>query len=380
VAGATLVRVVSASIGNVLSKSILVSDIRDNTLVHLGETHVVKLDFASLRILPDTKTAMVFGYRVDSESQSLTLHSGCPRGLLARVRETVRLKHQLLFRIGGSMTFRIVGKESDVDGQEGLLDTVMQHLKRIHIPVAHGECGDSSMTIVFLVQRDPVKFVDSIGMAKCIIVSAAKTAGKSVSFHDVQNQPGLSLQLSYCRERKPPDMRSTRSVGSFSSTRMDQELQNEGNYFAVDGQSFVEGILQQLPSLMAVTKGTFLCRYTRVGWNFDSSDAPLGVYRSNGSPVFVDYKLADTTVNLYLGLSAILACGVVGFVERTKLRLPLSGNMEGADLPESLETALDLFDKNPFLKQVMGVEMKNAFLDARNEDTNQLEMLANTFF
>jgi hemoglobin len=379
VAGVTLVRVVSASVGDCLSKSIPVTAFQANTLVHLGETHVVRPDFASLRILPNTKTAMVFGYRVDTAAELTTLHSGCPRGLLARILETSRVKQQLLFRIGGSMTFRILDKGSDVDGQEGLLDTVLQHLKRIHLPVAHSECGDSSMTIVFRVQRHPVKFVDSIGMAKCIITSAAKTAGKRVSFDGGQNQSGLSLQVSYRHERKPPDT-STISTGSFSSMGTDQEPQYEGNYFAVDGQSFVEGILEQLPSIIAVTKEAFGGgEHTKVGWKFDSKDAALGVCRLNGNPAFVDYRLADATVNLYLGLSAILACGVVGFVEKKKLRLPLPGNMDAADLPASLELALALFEKNTFLEQVMGVEMKKAFVHARNEETKQQVML-NSFF
>ena len=370
-AGAALVRLTTATLGIPQIKTIPLAGIQPNILVHLNERMFMP-DFATLRILPHSKTAILYGYHVETLNKITSLHAECPRGLLARVIMTARSQRQLVINIGATMTFRCLGKIMDMEEQEHILATVLDQLKQLNIQVFHAECGDSTMKITFREQNNAVRFLDTIGIVQVIITQVAKGAGKKVSFAGYQGRHSLLLQLSYRQEKKGTGMDHSNSTSSLSSTgdngQQRQQQSNEGNYFAVDGQSFVEGILEHLPSLLAVTSGVFT-NHLKVGWNFGKKDAPLGVGRVNGSPAFVDYRVADATMNLYLGVALILACGVMGVTEAKKLRSPLSVNMDSLEMPDSLENALTLFDKDRFLHQVMGPDLSMAFLVARREET-----------
>ena len=368
-AGATLVRLKAATVGMPQTKTIPLAGIQPNTLVHINERTFMP-EFATLRILPHKKTAILYGYHVKMTNQSTQLHTECSRGLLARVIMTTRSQQQLIIHIGATMTFQCLGKTMDIDEQEHFLATVLDQLKQLKIQVTHAECGDSTMKIKFQEQSNAVRFLDMLGIAQVIITQVARGAGKKVSFAGHQGQHSLMLQLSYWQEKKGSNMDHSNSTSSLSSAGDSQQPQpqpSEGNYFAVDGQSFVEGILEHLPSLMAVTSGVF-ANHQKVGWNFGKKDAPLGVGRINGSPAFVEYRVADATMNLYLGVALILACGVMGVTESKKLRSPLSMNMDSFEMPASLENALALLDKDKFLHQVMGPDLSMAFSVTRHED------------
>jgi len=361
----TLVRVVSIGVGGSNIKSIPVEGIRANTLVRFQNNLVVKPDFASLRVLPHSKMAMVFGYSVSEAAlQQLTLRSECPRGLLARVVTTALAKHGLDFRIGGSLKFRLLGNEFDIQDQESLLATVLMRLKEFNVPISHAECGEPDIDIVFGDQRNPVKFVDMLTLAQDIVLGAAKEAGQIVSFERFLGNHGLALQIS-CRKKVKENELD------------DKQLKND-NYVTLEDQSFVEGVLERLPALMAVTSGTF-CENSKLGWDFDDKDSPIKVGRRNENPFYMVYRLADATVNLYLSVALILACGVVGTLENKTLRPPLNNTEKNSELPASLEEALDLFETDDLLQHVMGPDLTLGFLVARRDEPSPPVSMSHSF-
>jgi len=157
----------------------------------------------------------------------------------------------------------------------------------------------------------------------------------------------------------------------------DKQLKND-NYVTLEDQSFVEGVLERLPALMAVTSGTF-CENSKLGWDFDDKDSPIKVGRRNENPFYMVYRLADATVNLYLSVALILACGVVGTLENKTLRPPLNNTEKNSELPASLEEALDLFETDDLLQHVMGPDLTLGFLVARRDEPSPPVSMSHSF-
>lgn len=145
-------------------------------------------------------------------------------------------------------------------------------------------------------------------------------------------------------------------------------------------RSFLQGILERLPSLCALTLplgasyarmldgiwagGTYSC------WGTDNKDTPLRLTGVPGAHHF-ELKTSDGTANPYLVLAGTLAAGLQGVVERKEL---LSGDCvkpaasmseeerravgleNPLRLPQTLGDARKLFQEDMYLKEKLGEE------------------------
>ena len=109
------------------------------------------------------------------------------------------------------------------------------------------------------------------------------------------------------------------------------------------GERFVAGVLRHLPALLAfvapspnsyrrIAPSSWAGAYTCWGWH--NREAPLRVVGSPGQPGSVNCELKpfDAAANPHLGLTAVVAAGILGV--RAKLQLPAPVDVDPAALSE----------------------------------------------
>ena len=101
----------------------------------------------------------------------------------------------------------------------------------------------------------------------------------------------------------------------------------------------MEGILQHLPALLSLTLptnnsfrrvGPGCWTGSSIGWELEDKEAALRVCMDTSSKQLtnVEFKLCDSTANIYLALSSILACGLQGILTNMSLRPCLRNEQE----------------------------------------------------
>jgi glutamine synthetase len=158
------------------------------------------------------------------------------------------------------------------------------------------------------------------------------------------------------------------------------------------GESFVAGILQELPALVAIGSpsvasylrlipqhwaGAFTC------WGRENREAAIrfvtGMVGSRETAANTEVKCFDESANPYLVAGALIAAGLSG-IER-ELRLPQEVTVDPASLsaedqdrlgvrrlPQSLEEALDHLEKSDVLREALGPMLFNAFVAVRGAE------------
>jgi glutamine synthetase len=155
-------------------------------------------------------------------------------------------------------------------------------------------------------------------------------------------------------------------------------------------RTFVAGILQHLPSLMAVTtpssnsyrrlqphfwSGAFRC------WGMDNREAAVRVPSNPGtpSPTHIELKTVDASANPYLALGAVMAAGLEGIRQRLTLGDPVltdPGHLSAEErqangidrLPENLAEAIAHLRQDTLLLDALGAELAQAFLAVRTAE------------
>jgi glutamine synthetase len=164
------------------------------------------------------------------------------------------------------------------------------------------------------------------------------------------------------------------------------------------GRSFLAGILDHLPALMALTTPTTNSfRRIRPGmwsgayrtWGVDNREAALRV--PSGPPdvgsTHFELKTCDATCNPHLALGAVLACGLDGY--RRQLEVPPAVQLDPATLTESerqaqgiellpatLGEALANLDGDTVLRQALGEPLFQAFRAVRQAEWEALHALS----
>ena len=168
-----------------------------------------------------------------------------------------------------------------------------------------------------------------------------------------------------------------------------ENITGDGAHLSAAGGSFVSGILNHLPALVAVTcptvnsylrlkpgmwSGAYCC------WGRSNREAAIRVpYCKGGDVSHIEYRCADATCNPYLALGAIISAGMDG-VER-KLKLPTEAETdltrirpralrpEGLTvLPHRLDLALESLANDAHLRDQMGQGLHSSFLAVRGAE------------
>ena len=345
---------------------------------------VVYPDYGSLRILPyANKTAVIFGTVHDVPSGQLS--SICTRGLLLRVMETANKEHGITFNVGAELEFNlfdittgnpvdysVFANATTLNQQESFLTDCYVQLRQqsIEIEQLHAESRPGQLEVVIKYQPNPLALVDQVMLARETIQAVARQHNCLASFLPKifadKAGNGLHLHLSFGRS-------TTTNV--FPNRSLPCTLSPEG-------QSFLEGILKHLKGLLAVTLGS--CNsFRRVGpgcwtghqvaWDIEDKEVPLRVCMDakTGALTNVEFKLSDSTSNLYLSLACILGSGLEGISKEYILRPSLkeAPPCSAEVLPCSYDASLSCLEEDLFLtEQIMGKELLQAFLAVRRAE------------
>ena len=160
-------------------------------------------------------------------------------------------------------------------------------------------------------------------------------------------------------------------------------------------RSFMAGILDHLPALMALTTPSVnsyrrICPHFWSGafraWGFDNREAALRVPSSfaspspsNFAPNNFELKTVDASANPYLALGSVISAGLDGIERSLELGEPVTvdpGNFSPAErkargidaLPSSLGDAIANLGNDDVLKNALGSELAQAFIAIRQAE------------
>ncbi|MDJ0726367.1 MAG: hypothetical protein QNJ38_14745 [Prochloraceae cyanobacterium] len=154
--------------------------------------------------------------------------------------------------------------------------------------------------------------------------------------------------------------------------------------------SFIGGILQHLPALMALTTPSTnsyrrICPHYWSGaftaWGYDNREAAIRV-PSNPilpSPTHFELKTSDATANPYLALGAVIYAGIDGVRNNLNPGSPIDvdpGNFSEVELsrrgisrlPQNLGEAIDRSSSDRLLLDALGPELSRAYLAVRRAE------------
>jgi len=269
-----------------------------------------------------------------------------------------------------------------VNEQEEFISTLYDQLGEQDIPIEliHAESAPGQLEAVLTYSSNVVQLADDIVLARETISACAKKYGMKALFLPKTSMMtagnGLHLHFSF-RDTQ------TSTHNSFSDPA-------QASGISLEGGSFMEGILDHLPSLLGLTLPTVnsfrrvgpgCWTGSTVGWSTEDKDSPVRVCvdLNTVEATNVELKLSDATANIYLELATVLAAGMDGMKSGKKLR-PMMSDCETEPLPENLQDSLDSLKKNDILLSILGKELSTAYVAVRefevqNEKTLEEEVL-----
>lgn len=354
-------------------------------------------DLSSLRILPYApKTAMVMCTAHDQLTQDLS--PLCTRGLLERVLQAAREDQGIEFCVGAELEFMLYRLNKDglmqpvdtstfansttLNNQEDFISSVYDQLQQqdISVELIHAESAPGQLEVVLSYSNNVLQIADNVLFAQETIRNTASHHGMKAIFlpKTSMSAAGNGLHLHF----------SFKEVGSPQNAFSDQSRPTGISH---KGESFVEGLLDHLSSLLSFSLPT-LNSYRRVGagcwtgssvdWSTEDKEVPIRVCvdLNTKKATNVEYKLADATANIYLELAMILSAGMQGLKSGKKLR-PMASADAAAPLPQSLHESLDCLKRDDFLLSVLGPEFSTAYIavreyEAQNQSSLEEEVAA----
>jgi glutamine synthetase len=143
-------------------------------------------------------------------------------------------------------------------------------------------------------------------------------------------------------------------------------------------RAFTAGVLAHAPALMAFLNPT-INAYRRIqpdslapthaNWGWDNRATFVRIPPERGAATRLEIRVGDGSANPYLAIAATLAAGTHGIRESLVAPPPVSGDayradpdVIGAELPTSLDAALDALEADPVLCAALGPEIVQTFL------------------
>jgi glutamine synthetase len=251
--------------------------------------------------------------------------------------------------IGGGAGYSIAG----VNEFDELIDDIyhFSEAQGLEIDTLIHEEGAGQLEIN-LRHGDPVELADQVFMFKRTIREAALKHDTYATFmaKPMQGQPGSAMHI----HQSIIDRKSGRNV-----------------FTADDGGEtdaffhFIGGMQKHVPSSL-VMFAPYVNSYRRLTqaasapvntkWGYDNRTTAFRVPRSDPSARRVENRIPSSDANPYLALAASLACGLLGMVNAVKpdAAILTTANEDEIDLPRGLLEAVDLFENDEGLREVLG--------------------------
>ncbi|MBX3530620.1 MAG: glutamine synthetase [Rhizobiaceae bacterium] len=251
--------------------------------------------------------------------------------------------------IGGGAGYSIAG----VNEFDELIDDIyhFSEAQGLEIDTLIHEEGAGQLEIN-LRHGDPVELADQVFMFKRTIREAALKHDTYATFmaKPMQGQPGSAMHI----HQSIIDRKTGANV-----------------FTAEDGSEteaffhFIGGMQRHVPSAL-VMFAPYVNSYRRLTqaasapvntkWGYDNRTTAFRVPRSDPAARRVENRIPSSDANPYLALAASLACGLLGMVNRLKPDAAelTTANEDEIDLPRGLLEAVDLFENDAGLREVLG--------------------------
>ncbi|RKX53133.1 MAG: type I glutamate--ammonia ligase [Thermotoga sp.] len=152
--------------------------------------------------------------------------------------------------------------------------------------------------------------------------------------------------------------------------------------------NFIGGILKHARTITAVTNPT-VNSYKRlvpgyeapvnVAWSVGNRSALIRVPADRGKATRIEYRSPDPSCNAYLAFAVMLGAGLDGIEKDIKPPKPVEENIFAMDetkkmeleietLPSDLKEALQLMEKDPLVREVLGDHIYNKFLEMKYKE------------
>jgi glutamine synthetase len=353
---------------------------------------VLKPDMSTLRILPYAKrTAMVMGSLYDPSNHQVS--SLCTRGLLGRVLETA-MHHGIAFQVGAELEFSLVTDGGDLslgqlprpvdasvfantttlNDQQDFISDLYQQLEEqeIEIELVHAESAPGQLEVVLSYHTNVMTLADNVVFARETIRSVARKHKLRALFlpkiSAMAAGNGMHLHFSF------RDLHSSNPHENAFPSKDQRDVPSR------KGGAFIEGVLEHLPSLLALTLPS-VNSFRRVGkgcwtghsvsWNTEDKESPLRVCLDlqSGEASNVEMKLSDSMANVHLALAGVLSSGLDGILRNLALRPSADDNPQNnAPLPTSLQESLELLRQDKLLSLVLGHDLLTNYVAIRSAE------------
>lgn len=353
---------------------------------------VLKPDMSTLRILPYAKkSAMVMGSLYDPSNHKVS--PLCTRGLLGRVLETAT-HHGIAFQVGAELEFSLVRDGGDLaegqlprpvdssvfantttlNDQQDFISDLYQQLEEqeIEIELVHAESAPGQLEVVLSYQTNVMTLADNVVFTRETIRSVARTHKLRALFlpkiSAMTAGNGMHLHFSF------RDLHSSNPhVNAFPS-------KDQLGAPSEKGGAFIEGILEHLPPLLALTLPS-LNSFRRVGkgcwtghtvsWNTEDKESPIRVCLDleSGEASNVEMKLSDSMANVHLALAGVLSSGLDGILRNLPLRPSSDDSPQNTSpLPTSLQESLEHLQNDKVLNSVLGHDLLTNYVAIRSAE------------
>ena len=358
---------------------------------------VLQPDWSTMRILPYAPaTAMVLGTLRDVPTRLIS--PVCGRGLLQQVVAQaasqgygINVGAELEFTLVDSKTGDAVdasnfGDSVTLNQREDFIIKLYDMLQQQEIPIelVHSESAPGQLEVVLRYQNHPVTLADYVLLTRETIRNVARQCGFKALFlpklSSMEAGNGCHVHLSLYDVTTGQNL----LINAEASAGAGKE-DDERNVLSAVGQSFVEGILQHLPAIVALTLPT-ANSFRRVGpgcwtgsdvsWAIEDKEASVRLAQNLSSLQYdhVEIKVCDSTANLYLALVALIGCGLDGIANQVELRWSRNhspSQPRPVALPSSLPKSLTLLERDPVLKSMFPSGMFQGYLALRRAEAQR---------
>ena len=218
--------------------------------------------------------------------------------------------------------------------------------------------GGAGQLEINLNHGDPIALADEVFFFKRLLKEAALKHNCFATFmaKPIENEPGSAMHIHHSILDKAGNNIFTGPNGEETDA-----------FF-----HFIGGLQKHLPSVVAIM-APYVNSYRRyvkdhaapinLSWARDNRTTGLRVPLSSPNARRIENRLAGMDCNPYLCIAASLACGYLGMKNATKPDTRFEGDAYEGDgeLPQGLWTALDLFDENTAMHDMLGPDFARVY-------------------
>ena len=180
-------------------------------------------------------------------------------------------------------------------------------------------------------------------------------------------------------------------------------FENNNKWEQENVQSFIAGILSKAKEITAFLN-PLVNSYDRFGkfeapkyisWSHQNRSQLIRIPAATGEKTRIELRSPDSAINPYIAFSLIIGAGLYGIENSIKLPEAINENLYTASdeilknidtLPESLEEALSIAKNSDFIKEIIGQEVLDRYIELKeselreNLNADDKEMIKRKYF